>query len=663
MAQNGSYTLSVGLVDNASKGLAKINAQIAAARRPMDNLQKQMDRFGKLSGISAVHQGVSKLVSPLEKAGKLFLGLFGMSSIAGIIATTRQFANLSNEIQRTAASLGVTTNKMQEMQDAGTLLGTGSGSMGNMLQTIQDNQTKMKFGGDGDLQTIYQKLGLSQKDSAEKIRDRTLDYVNSHLKKGDVDPAVLRQLSQKMLGTTDYMNMDSKQVHNAENRAKFLGRYNEDNVKNANKLRESYQGVLTAINGVTQTIIGRLSPKLSPLLDKFANWLAGPKADKVINSIVDGIMKLADWLSKVDWDGISKKIKEWWDFLGGFKGVVEILIGLKLAGWFTSIASGAFILLGHLTSIGKLSVFGKLKGLLSLGTGAAEDAGFLGFLGKISSKLLKIGGLIGVVKTGYDLFQDSKIEDPQKRHEAYGKDIGAAAGGILGGVAGSVLGPAGTIAGGALGAWAGSKLGGMATDYFDPPKIENITNKDRIGRAAELQQQLMGAGLTKAQATGVMGNIAQESNFNAYARGDNGKAFGLMQWHSDRVNQILKGTGIDVTKAGYSDQVKAIVWDMQHGDKGAQKTYKMMLNNKDMSVSQSAGLFNSLNERSADALGQERNIRTAKALSYQHAIDVNFNNAPANMSVSTKTDSSSGLKVNTPKINQARTPTMPNTLV
>mgnify|MGYP004715818621 CR=1 FL=1 len=146
MAQQGSFKLSVGLVDNASSGLAKINAQIAAARKPMDQLQKQMDRFGKVTGISKLHQQTTALLNPIEKAGKLFAGLFGMGSIAGIIATTRQFAALSNEIQRTASSLGVATNKLQTLQDAGKLLGTGSSSMGNMLQTIQNNQLSMRLG-------------------------------------------------------------------------------------------------------------------------------------------------------------------------------------------------------------------------------------------------------------------------------------------------------------------------------------------------------------------------------------------------------------------------------------------------------------------------------------------------------------------------------------
>lgn len=659
MPQQGSYKISVGLVDNASSGLAKINAQIAAARKPMDQLQKQMDRFGKVSGISKLHEQTTKLLNPIEKAGKLFAGLFGMGSIAGIIATTRQFAELSNEIQRTAASLGVATNKLQTLQDTGRLLGTGSSSMGNMLQTIQNNQLSMRFGGDGDLQTIYQKLHLSQRDSATTVRNRTLDYVHDHLTRGDVDPAILRQLSQKMLGTTDYMGMSSKQVEQAEQRAKFLGRYNEDNVKNANKLRESYQGVLTAINGVTQTIIGRLAPKLSPLLDKFANWLAGPQADKVINKIVDGVMKLAEWLQKVDWKGVSDKIAEWYKWLGGFKGIVEILIGLKLASWFGGAAIGGIKLFSALSNIGKLSVFGKLKDFVGLKAGS----GMLGFLGGVLKGLTRIAAVLGIIKTGYDLFQDSKIKNTYDRHEAYGKHIGQAVGAIAGGALGSVLGPAGTVVGGAAGAWLGGKAGEMAADWISKPHPEILNDKQRAGRAQYLQQQLMNAGLTKNQATGFMGNIAQESNFNASARGDGGKAFGLMQWHKDRVEQIYKGTGVDVRTANYADQVKAAVWEMKHGDAGAQKQYQMMLKNKDMSVSDAAGLVNKLNERSADALGQEKQWRTQKALAWQHSIDVNFNNAPQGMTASAKTDSSSGVKLNTPKIKQARTPTMSNGLV
>ena len=85
MASQGSYQISVGIIDHASKGLAQINAQIAKARKPVDDLHKQMDKFSKLTGLKSLHNGIEKLTSPLTKATKLFAGLFGVASVAAIV--------------------------------------------------------------------------------------------------------------------------------------------------------------------------------------------------------------------------------------------------------------------------------------------------------------------------------------------------------------------------------------------------------------------------------------------------------------------------------------------------------------------------------------------------------------------------------------------------
>jgi len=50
--------------------------------------------------------------------------------------------------------------------------------------------------------------------------------------------------------------------------------------------------------------------------------------------------------------------------------------------------------------------------------------------------------------------------------------------------------------------------------------------------------------------------------------GDRGTAFGQFQWHSARVEDILRNTGIDVRSAGFADQLKAFRWEAEHGAGG-----------------------------------------------------------------------------------------------
>jgi len=70
-------------------------------------------------------------------------------------------------------------------------------------------------------------------------------------------------------------------------------------------------------------------------------------------------------------------------------------------------------------------------------------------------------------------------------------------------------------------------------------------------------------GLSSAQAAGIVANMQAESGGKAGAIGDGGRARGLFQWHPDRQAKILAGTGIDVTKASWAQQMDAAMWELK----------------------------------------------------------------------------------------------------
>lgn len=81
------------------------------------------------------------------------------------------------------------------------------------------------------------------------------------------------------------------------------------------------------------------------------------------------------------------------------------------------------------------------------------------------------------------------------------------------------------------------------------------TNDKAIYLMKRLQNEL---NLTKEQAAGIAGNIAQESGFNPHGKpGDKGLALGIAQWHPDRRK------GIDLTKMSYEDQVSYLIKELQ----------------------------------------------------------------------------------------------------
>ncbi len=108
---------------------------------------------------------------------------------------------------------------------------------------------------------------------------------------------------------------------------------------------------------------------------------------------------------------------------------------------------------------------------------------------------------------------------------------------------------AGYIGGKAIGNWAINKGGNNAAGRIDSSSAMNyLTSK---------------YGLSSAQAAGIVANMQAESGGRAGAIGDGGSARGLFQWHPDRQAKILAGTGIDVTKANWTQQLDAAVWELK----------------------------------------------------------------------------------------------------
>lgn len=147
--------------------------------------------------------------------------------------------------------------------------------------------------------------------------------------------------------------------------------------------------------------------------------------------------------------------------------------------------------------------------------------------------------------------------------------IGLGAGGVA---AGSLAG--GVMAGGPIVEWLAKKgflNGAWGLNQEDwNGAIEMSHNKgaaltSRISSGSPAIDFWVQKGYTPAQAAGIMANMQHESGGNPMARGDGGQAHGLFQWHPDRRENIMKNTGIDVSSAGFMDQMEAAAWEMKNG--------------------------------------------------------------------------------------------------
>lgn len=134
------------------------------------------------------------------------------------------------------------------------------------------------------------------------------------------------------------------------------------------------------------------------------------------------------------------------------------------------------------------------------------------------------------------------------------------------------------------------------------------TKPTGTGSANDIMGILMRQGWSREQAAGIAANLKHESGFNPGAVGDNGKAYGLAQWHPDRQEQFKKWSGKDIKGSSMEDQLGFLNYELREGNERRAGTKLMGAK----SAAEAAALMTSEYERPADVAGQSA-LRAATA--------------------------------------------------
>lgn len=144
--------------------------------------------------------------------------------------------------------------------------------------------------------------------------------------------------------------------------------------------------------------------------------------------------------------------------------------------------------------------------------------------------------------------------------------------------------------------------------------------KDKLperGTAGEVIRILMGMGWTREQAAGIAANLHHESKFDPEAVGDDGKAYGIAQWHPDRQAEFKRVYGKDIAGSSLVEQLGFLDYELRNGnEQGAGRRLKGA-----KSAQEAADIVSRYYERPADKEGEAaRRSSTADALIKQTAM-------------------------------------------
>lgn len=354
---------------------------------------------------------------------------------------------------------------------------------------------------------------------------------------------------------------------------KAVGLNSTDAAKASKEFMQSLRELQAVVEAVATKLLTELQPQLSKWMREFSDWVVEHKEDikqaflgfaSAVRDVVEALKDLAEGLKPVaKWLNETSKSMTGKD---GLQGAFELFAVFLATSWLARV----------------LSVFG------------AAGAGLAAFIALV-------------------YFAPKSLEDARAN--------GVAANNWLGST------------------WLGSKLlagRNSVRGFFGMSALDaqgNVIPDGSTGgsgpaaKGAKLQNAkdfydfFSGKGLDPDEVIGVMGNVEQESGFNPAASNNLGGGHGgLVQWSAPRRKQILANTGIDVWdgKTSVRQQAEALWWEMNHGDDGAQK-FLQLTKDKNMTVADSARLFNLLVERPGDP-SKEIPLRVGHAMKWARDI-------------------------------------------
>lgn len=573
-----------GTLSAINKRMAAINKEVARARKPFDQLAVNYRKFTSVTGLDKITSGmagvarsgfdafrsVMRIVEPLA-------AITGAASIAGMVRLATAWADFGSQLGNTAARAALTSEQMMDLQNAGRLAGVSAQTMSSGMISLHDNMVAAIGGRAPQVVGMMQALGFSMDDvrrfagNASKALPELFDKIAS-IK----DPSLQAMAATALWGGAaegmlPFIRKGAAGFAEYTERAAKYGLVNADGVAAANRLREAQTSLTLAVEGLGNSIAQRLEPVLSPLLTQMADWIAKNR-DWIATDIGAAVQRFAGYLEGVDWKAVGGEIQHiidevthFVDALGGIVPVAETVAGVMAGAW-------AAKMLLPIVTIGNalLSLPAKAAAAATESEAAMAGTGLLGRLG-----LAAAGGLLAD--------QALRTADPA---DSMGTWIDR------------------NVPGASFIDNAASHIG-LGRSYAEQQAQRNpATSEQWVGD----MRRLMAAGWSREQAAGALGNAMQESAGDARAVGDNGKAYGLFQWHQDRQDQFARLFGHTMQQGTRAEQVDFASWELNHTESGAGDRLRGTTN-----ASDAAAVVSRYYERPADADGQEAARRGAYA--------------------------------------------------
>lgn len=310
---------AVASIGKTREGAVREGKQI---ERSLDSAGEAVERLARNAlKLFAVFTGGRALGTFITDIGRADAAMGRMADRLGM--APERIAAFDNAVKRAGGTAGEGSASFQRLSDTINELRTGGDSSALVpfarLQGISRQQIRLN----GTLEESFGDLAEAAKGTAEKAGASTASFL-------------LRQAGYSE-ATINLLLKGRAAVEKALQRSQKAGLVSKADSDAARALGEQYEDLSDRVTDFGRKISTALTPVLTDLMRRFANWLDLNK-DWLKDDIVGEVTKFATALREIPWDDVGKGIQAFIKgandaatAMGGWKTVAEIFFGLWAA--------------------------------------------------------------------------------------------------------------------------------------------------------------------------------------------------------------------------------------------------------------------------------------------------------------------------------------------
>jgi hypothetical protein len=368
------YSVTYEIVDKATKQIDAINRRIAQTRAPIERMVRSAQRFIDVSGLNKIAQGFEWIA---RAAGSVLRSLLrivpamgaitGAASIAGMSRLVSTWADWGKTLRIDADRLGITTDKLQNLQTMARLTGASAEDLTEAIDALSRAAADAKVG-DATMVARFSRAGIAWNDLNGKLRTgsdllpevfRWLDSLSNPMDRARESAALLGSEQSKLYLNYRQMGISREEYFALQNRA---ARLNEAELAALKRYTLAQASLGVTFDNLGKHIGAVLAERFTPLLRHFDEFVQRHTPD-ILRAVDDLARRFAAWLETIKWEDVEAFFTKFTAALtlishnlDTIKTVAEVVAGVFVTKW----AVGMVLAIGQV-----VTAFGPLMPIMA----------------------------------------------------------------------------------------------------------------------------------------------------------------------------------------------------------------------------------------------------------------------------------------------------------